>query len=156
MGSGSGAGAGRRSRAREDRDRIFLAKTVRAVAYGALSAFLLIYLETDLHFSVLSSLLLTSLTLVGAAAWNVLSLPRLEARLGRRRTVSAFSGLFVLSALLLYLASSPWLVLLAVLLGGIAASANDNGPLASLDQAILPSTLPRSQRARGFAWYNVL
>jgi MFS family permease len=147
---------GRRSRERDDRGHVFLAKSVRAVAYGALSAFLLLYLEQDLHLALLPSLVLTSLTLIGAAAWSLASVAPLERRFGRRRTLSIFGGLFTLSAALLFLTTSPYLVLLAVLLGGVGASANDNGPLAALDSAILPSTLRVSARGRGFAWYNVI
>ncbi|MCI4330933.1 MAG: hypothetical protein L3K19_03695 [Thermoplasmata archaeon] len=148
--------AGRKARARDDRGHVLLAKTVRAVAYGSLSAFLLLYLVEDLGLPLFWSLVLTSLTLIGAAAWNLLSVPRLESRFGRRRTLSIFGGLFTISAALLFLTTSPWLILGAILLGGVAASSTDNGPLAAIDQAILPSTLPNSERGRGFAWYNVL
>ncbi len=149
---------GRSGRAREDRGKIYLAKSARAVAYGSLSAFLLLYLTDDLGFPVFSSLALTALTLAGAALWSLAAVGRLEARLGRRRALNVFSALFVASAALLYLAPEryPVLVLLAVLLGGVAATSADNGPLASLDQAILPSTLRRADRAEGFAWYNLL
>jgi MFS family permease len=149
-------GTGRRHRRAEDRRRIFLAKTTRAVAYGALSAFLFLYLSQDLDFSVLSSLLLTALSLVGAAVASMLLLPSVERRLGRRRSTLVFAGAFVASAVLLFLSPLPTLVIVAILLGGVAASANDNGPLASLDQAMLPSTLRRSDRAAGFARYNLL
>jgi MFS family permease len=154
---------GRSGRAREDRGKIYLAKVARAVAYGALSGFLLLYLVDDLHFelpfsrdSTFSSLLVASLSLVGAAALSLVALPRLEPRLCRRRSLMLFSGLFVASALLLFLSPDPWLVVAAILLGGVAASNADNGPLASLDQAILPSTLRHADRTEGFAWYNLL
>lgn len=147
---------GRSGRLRDDRGKIYLAKTTRAVAYGALSAFLFLYLTDDLGFSVLSSLVVTALSLVGSAAWNFLALPPLEGRIGRRRSIAVFSGLFLASAALLFLATTPALVIVAVLLGGVAAATADNGPLASLDQAILPSTLRRADLTEGFAWYNLL
>jgi MFS family permease len=147
---------GRRERARDDRGHVLLAKSVRAVAYGALSAFLLLYLHDDLGLSLLWSLVLTSLTLIGAAGWSLLTVAPLEARFGRRRTLSIFGGLFTASAILLFVATSPWLVLFAVLLGGVGASSADNGPLAAIDQALLPSTLRSAERGRGFAWYNVI
>jgi len=149
-------GTGRRHRRAEDRRRIFLAKTTRAVAYGALSGFLFLYLTEDLGFSDLSSLLVTALTLVGAAAANLLLLPSFERRLGRRGALRVFALLFVGSALLLYLSPDPVLVIAAVLVGGVAASTADNGPLASLEQAILPATLRRADRAEGFARYNLV
>ncbi len=151
---------GRSGRARDDRGKIYLGKVARAVAYGSLSAFLVLYLNLDLGFSAFSSLILTSLTLVGAALWSLVAVAPLEARLGRRRTLRVFSVFFVVSAILLFLApATPWglvLVLVGVLLGGVAATSADNGPLASLDQAILPSTLRRADRTEGFAWYNLL
>jgi MFS family permease len=148
-------GTGRRHRRAEDRRRIFLAKTTRAVAYGALSGFLFLYLTQDLGFSSLSSLLVTALTLVGAAGANLLALRPLERRLGRRGALRVFVGLFVASALLLYLSPDPYIVVGAVLVGGVAASTADNGPLASLDQAMLPSTMRGPDRAAGFARYNL-
>jgi MFS family permease len=143
-------------RAREDRRRIYLAKAARSIAYGALSGFLFLYLEMDLAFSPFSSLIITAFTLVGTAFWNLAVLPPLDRRFGRRWTLGIFGGLFTFSAVLLFLANSAWEVIIAVLLGGVAASTADNGPLASLDQAILPSTLRRSRRAAGFATYNLL
>ena len=44
-------GTGRRHRRAEDRRRIFLAKITRAIAYGALSGFLFLYLSEDLGLS---------------------------------------------------------------------------------------------------------
>ncbi|MCI4339671.1 MAG: MFS transporter [Thermoplasmata archaeon] len=149
-------GSGRRHRRAEDRRRIFLAKSTRAVAYGALSGFLFLYLSQDLGFSNVSSLLVTALTLVGAAGANLLLLPPLESRFGRRGALRGFALLFVASAALLYLSPDPILVVAAVLVGGVAASTADNGPLASLDQAMLPSTLRRADRPEGFARYNLL
>jgi MFS family permease len=149
-------GTGRRHRRAEDRRRIFLAKTTRAVAYGALSGFLFLYLSQDLGFHNFESLIITALTLVGAAAANLTLLPPLERRFGRRGALRIFALLFVGSALLLYLSPNPVLVVVAVLIGGVAASSADNGPLASLDQAMLPSTLRRADRAEGFARYNLL
>ncbi|MCI4316949.1 MAG: MFS transporter, partial [Thermoplasmata archaeon] len=143
-------------RAREDRGLIYIAKTLRAVAYGALSAFLFLYLSQDLGFSTVSSLALTSLSLIGSAAWNFVAVGPLERRFGRRRSLWIFGGLFTASAALLWTATNPIVVLAAVLLGGVAAATADNGPLASLDQAILPSTLRRRERTKGFARYNLL
>lgn len=147
---------GRTGRASDDRGKIYLAKIARAVAYGALSAFLFLYLTGDLGLSGLAALVLTALTLVGAAVWSLVAVPPLETRFGRRGALRVFSGLFVLSAALLYLAADPAVVVAAGLLGGVAASSSDNGPLASLDTAILPATLSRHDRAEGFAWYNLL
>lgn len=144
------------ARRRNDLGLVYIAKSLRAVAYGALSGFLFLYLEEDLGFSPVDSLALSSLTLIGAAVWNLLALAPLERRWGRRRALSLFSGLFVLSAAILFLSADPYLVLLAILVGGISASTADNGPLASLDQAILPSVLTRRGRTRGFATYNLL
>ncbi len=142
-------------RAREDRQRIFAAKAFRAVAYGALSGFLVIYLR-NLGYSNAVALFVATLTLVGAALWNLLALPGLEARLGTRRALTIFGALFFVSALLLFFVVNFWVIVLAALLGGVGATTADNGPLASLDQAILPSTLRRSQRTQGFAWYNLI
>ena len=148
--------SGRDRRRLDDRYRIYLAKAFRAVAYGALSGFLFLYLEQATGLSPFLSLLVASLTLVGSAVWSFAAVAPLERRFGRRRTLQLFSGLFVASALLLYLTAAIPAVIAAVILGGVAASTADNGPLAALDQAILPSTLRRSRRAEGFAWYNLI
>lgn len=158
----SGAGmatpapAERHRRRADDRARIYVAKSLRAVAYGALSAFLLLYLTDDLGLPMLQSLLLASLTLVSAAAWNITALPPLERRLGRRRSLRLFAGLFVASAAALFLSASPFVVLAAVLLGGVAAATADNGPLATLDLASLPATVRRADRTQAFGRYNLL
>jgi len=140
----------------QDRARIYLAKGFRAVAYGALSAFLFLYLNEVLGFPVFSSLALTGVSLVGSALWSLFALPPIEAAWGRRRSTLLFAGLFALSGVLLYLAAAPALVVLAVLLGGVAASTADNGPLSSLEQAILPTTVRTPERSHVFAWYNLL
>jgi len=156
MGSSPGGASERGRRRAEDRRRIFLAKGTRAVAYGALSGFLILYLAQDLQLPVVESLALTAVTLVGAAVANFLLLPPVERRFGRRGAVRVFAGLFVLSAALLFFVGNAIVVVLAVLLGGVAASSNDNGPLSSLDQAILPSTRRRSEHAEDFARYNLI
>ncbi|HYK92507.1 MAG TPA: MFS transporter [Thermoplasmata archaeon] len=147
---------GRSGRARDDRGKIYLGKVARAVAYGALSGFLFLYLTDDIGLSGFGALVLTAFTLVGAAAWSLLGVSPLEARLGRRGAIRVFCLLFVLSAAILFLVAVPAAILAAALLGGVAAASADNGPLASLDTAILPSTLRRSDRAEAFAWYNLL
>lgn len=146
----------RRRRRADDRSRIYVAKSLRAVAYGALSAFLLLYLTVDLSVALLPGLLLTAVTLGSAAAWNLIALPGLERRLGRRGALKLFAGLFIASAALLFLSASPYVVLAAVLLGGVAATTADNGPLAALDLAALPNTARRSERTGTFGRYNLL
>ncbi|MCI4344386.1 MAG: hypothetical protein L3J87_02010 [Thermoplasmata archaeon] len=141
---------------REDRRKIYLAKSVRSVAYGLLSAALVLYLNEDLGYSTLSSLVITGLTVVGAGVASLVGVTPVVRRLGVRRSFGLFAGLFTLSAALLFLASSPIVVVAAVLLGGVAAASADNGPLASLDQAVLPSTLRRRDRLTGFARYTLL
>jgi MFS family permease len=156
MGAAPTAAFSRGRRRVEDRRRIFLGKTTRAVAYGALSGFLVLYLADDLHFSVSNSLILTAITLLGAAGANLVLLPPVERRFGRRGAVRWFAVLFVLSAALLFLVANWVVVVAAVLLGGVAASSNDNGPLASLDQAMIPSTRRRGDHAEDFARYNLI
>ena len=142
-------------RSLEDRNWIYLGKVTRAVAYGAASGFLFLYLEQSLGFSAFESLVVTSLTLVGAAVGSLVVLPIVVTRFGPRRATWLFAGLFVVSALMLFLSALVPVVVAAVLLGGVGAQTGDNGPLASLDQALLPSILRPSERTRGFAWYNL-
>jgi Major Facilitator Superfamily len=149
-------GTGRPDRGAGDRGKVYLAKATRAVAYGALSGFLFLYLTDDLGLSGLAALVVTALSLVGAALWSLLAVAPVEASLGRRGALRLFSALFVGSAALLFFAASPALVLVAVMLGGVAAASADNGPLAALDTALLPSTVRRADRAEGFAWYNLI
>ncbi|HEY6237672.1 MAG TPA: MFS transporter, partial [Thermoplasmata archaeon] len=142
--------AGSRGRRRaEDRRRIFLGKTTRAVAYGALSGFLVLYLSDDLGFSVSSSLILTAITLIGAAGANLAVLPTVERRLGRRGAVRVFAVLFVLSAALLFLVANGVVVVAAVLLGGVAASANDNAPSKAMTAPLLLPTTTIPEPAPG-------
>jgi hypothetical protein len=140
----------------EDRRKIYLAKSIRSVAYGLLSVALVLYLNEDLGYSTLNSLVITGLTVVGAGVASLIAVTPVVRRLGVRRSFGVFAALFTLSAALLFLTSNPIVVVGAVLLGGVAAASADNGPLASLDQAVLPSTLRRRDRLAGFARYNLL
>ncbi|HZY70891.1 MAG TPA: hypothetical protein VFF67_07960 [Thermoplasmata archaeon] len=138
-----------------ERAKIYLAKSLRAVAYGLLSAALLLYLEFDLGFTTLDGLVITSLTLVGSAVASLVGVRPVARRLGTRSGFLLFSALFVASAALLYLSSEPVVVLLAVLVGGVAAASADNGPLASLDQSMLASLTEGGDAGETFARYNL-
>ncbi len=141
--------------ASRDRTLLFGAKALRALGYGSLSAFLFLYL-TALGVPPGESLFVTALTLVGTAVWSLVVLPLVVRRAGRRRAVQLFAGLFALSAGLFFVATGPVTILASVLLGGVAASSADNGPLASLDAAILPQLARGRSRTAPFAQYNVL
>jgi MFS family permease len=94
--------------------------------------------------------------MVAASVWSVAA-ERIERSIGRRST-------FVVSALALAAGgfllfgwiSSPYVVVLAGLLGGILASSSDIGPLPTLEQATLASVVGEQSRTPAFSRYNLM
>jgi MFS family permease len=77
-------------------------------------------------------------------------------RIGRRRLLAAGAALMTL-ALLIPLVRGDLLVLILVgLTGMVAVTSNESSGLQSIDQAVLPQTVPDAQRTSAFALYNVV
>ena len=138
-----------------DRDRwgLTAARTIRGFGAGALSVVLAIELSRG-GYSALQIGVVLGLAMGAAAAWAILMPGRLPG-LSRR-------ALFVLGALAVALgglllwwdATNPWVLLPAVLLGGIVAGGADISPLGALEQGSLSRVAVDQNRTRLFVVYN--
>jgi len=75
-------------------------------------------------------------------------------RLGRRRSLLAFTILGAISALLFLSSPHPGVVVVAAVLGNLSLSVTEAGPLPSLEQAALPSCCSDHRRNLLFSIYN--
>ncbi len=133
---------------------VIAARALRSFGFGLNSVALGLYLagiglpggEIGLVFSAafVGSLALT----VIIAGWGD--------RIGRRRLLMAGSALMVLAAFVPLVSHDPLLLALIALSGMVAVNANESTGLQTVDQALLPQSVPDSQRTAAFALYNVL
>jgi len=77
-------------------------------------------------------------------------------RIGRRRLLMAGSGLMVLAAAIPLVSTDPLLLALIALSGMVSLNANESTGLQTVDQALIPQSVPDSQRTAAFALYNLL
>jgi MFS family permease len=130
---------------------LFLARSLRLLAYGSTSVVLVLYLrERGLDEAEVGRLL--TLTLAGDAALSLWLATRADRR-GRRRMLALSSGLMVLAGVVFVASGDPWLLLLAAIAGVISPSGNEVGPFLSIEQASLAQVVPVRQRTEVFAWY---
>lgn len=77
-------------------------------------------------------------------------------RIGRRRLLMAGSALMTTAALIPLVSRDPLLLAAIALSGMIAVNANESTGLQTVDQALLPQSVPEHQRTSAFALYNLL
>ena len=132
---------------------LFLTRSTRLFAYGALSVVLVFYL-TSLGLSTSQTGLLLTLTLVGDTVVSLYLTTRAD-RIGRRRMLIV--GAILMAAAGLAFASTRNFVFLvaAGTIGVISPSGNDVGPFLSIEQAALSHVVPDRTRTTVFAWYTL-
>jgi MFS family permease len=133
--------------------RLFLTRTVRLLAYGALSVILVVYLTTlGLGAAQVGTLL--TLTLAGDTAVSLWLTTRAD-RLGRRRML-VVGAILMAAAGMAFAATRNFLVLtIAGTIGVISPSGNEVGPFLPIEQAALSQVVPAGQRTGVFAWYTL-
>jgi MFS family permease len=133
---------------------VVVARALRSYAFGLNSVALGLYLsESGMPAAqvglVFSAALAGTLALtVVIAAWGD--------RIGRRRLLMAGSLLMVTAALIPFVGQDPLLLAAIALSGMVAVNANESTGLQTVDQALLPQSVPDSQRTSAFALYNLL
>jgi MFS family permease len=138
---------------RRDIALLFIARSIRLFAYGALSVVLALYLhEVGLTGAQIG--LLFTLTLAGDAGIS-LWITTTADRVGRKKMLILGAGLMVLAGAVFSLSGDPVLLIIAGIIGVISPSGNEIGPFLSLEQAALSQLLSAEQRTRAFAWYNL-
>ncbi len=142
-----------RSAHQRDVKLLFMGRSIRLFAYGALSVVLALYLhEAGLSEAWIG--MLFTLTLAGDAGIS-LWITTTADRLGRKKMLLAGAGLMVLAGVVFGLTGDPVLLLIAGIIGVISPSGNEIGPFLSLEQAALSQLLPSPERTRIFGWYNL-
>ncbi len=138
---------------RRDIPLLYIARSVRLFAYGALSVILALYLhEVGLRGEQIG--LLFTLTLAGDAGVS-LWITTTADRIGRKRMLLAGAGLMIMAGVVFSLTGNVVLLTIAAVIGVISPSGNEIGPFLSLEQAALTQLLPSEKRTSAFAWYNL-
>jgi MFS family permease len=132
---------------------LFLTRSVRLFAYGALAVVLVLYL-TGLGLSAAQSGLLLTLTLAGDTVVSLWLSTRAD-RVGRRRML-AIGAVLMAAAGLAFLATGNFLLLvIAGTIGVISPSGHEVGPFLPIEQAALSQIVPGERRTAVFAWYTL-
>ena len=133
---------------------VITARALRSFAFGLNSIALGLYLAglgmqgSQIGF-VFSAAFVGSLALtVIIAGWGD--------RIGRRRLLMAGSALMATAALIPLVSREPVLLALVALSGMVAVNANESTGLQTVDQALLPQSVPDRQRTAAFALYNLV
>jgi MFS family permease len=135
----------------EDVVRLFLARSLRLFAYGALSVVLVLYLAERGLTEARIGLLLTA-TLLGDTALSLWITTRAD-RLGRRNMLLLGAGLMTLSGVAFATTGNFVLLFVTATVGVLSPSGNEVGPFLPIEQAALSQVVDDSARTRVFAWY---
>ena len=133
---------------------VLVAKSARTFCYGFLGIVLPLHL-TALGMSATGVGVTITLTLAGSAllTWAV---RRPAERYGPRIALLALAMLSAVSALLLLWTSSPWLVVLAAVLGNVAVGTGETGPFLTIEQVVLARAVRPAERTHVLSVYNFL
>jgi MFS family permease len=134
-----------------DAIRLFLARSLRLFAYGALSVVLVLYLVERGLTEARIGILLTA-TLLGDTAISLGITTRAD-RHGRRRMLLLGAALMTLSGVVFAATGDFFLLLITATVGVLSPSGSEVGPFLSIEQAALSQVLRDSARTRVFAWY---
>jgi MFS family permease len=136
-----------------DLRRILGIQAVRAFLYGfgavILGATLAAQGASAARVGVLGAAILAGMALAAIAVGLV------GDRLGRRRTYTGLIGLMGLVGVGYALTDEFWVLVVLALLGVLSTDANDNGPLTTLEQAMIGQA-PAETRLRVFGRYNAV
>jgi MFS family permease len=134
--------------------RLMAAKAFRGFAFGLNAVALGLYLaELELPGEAIGAVL--SAALAGTLALTVV-ITLWGDRIGRRRLLVAGSALMLLAAVIPFVGANPVLLAVIGLTGMVAVTSSESTGLQSVDQAVLPQTLPPERRTAAFALYNLL
>src|SRR5258708_38989704 len=132
---------------------LFITRSVRLFAYGAISVILVLYLR-EVGLSEKEIGLLLTMPLGGDTLISLLITTTAD-RLGRKRMLIVGAVLMVLGGVAFALTQSFLLLLLAATVGVISPSGNEVGPSLAIEQAALAQNITAEQTTKTFAWYHV-
>ena len=133
---------------------ILVEKTVRTIPYGFLGVLFPIYMS-QLGFGPINIGLVLALTVASSAVYTLVA-SLFADHLGRLRTLVFFAFTDAIAGVLLFSSNSWWAPVTAGIVGNMTVGSGEVGPFLSLEQAILPGTLPATRRTLGFSFYNLV
>lgn len=133
---------------------VVAARALRSFGFGLNSVALGLYLA-GLGLPGVDIGLILSAAFAGSLALTVV-IAGWGDRIGRRRLLMAGSALMMTAALIPLVSREPLLLALIALSGMVAVNANESTGLQTVDQALLPQSVPDRQRTSAFALYNLL
>jgi len=132
---------------------VFIAKTTRTFCYGSLGVLFPVYL-TELGLDARGLGIAVTLALLSSAGLTV-AVRRPAQRWGPRTALLGLAALSVLAALLFLVAKSPWLVIVAAMLGNLAVGTGESGPFLALEQVAVTRASTREGLTRALSLYNL-
>ncbi|HEX6129795.1 MAG TPA: MFS transporter [Candidatus Limnocylindria bacterium] len=134
--------------------RLMAAKAFRGFGFGLNAVVLGLYLAAlELPGPVIG--LVLSAALVGTLALTLV-IALFGDRIGRRRLLVIGSALMALAAVIPFVGANPVLLVVIGLTGMVAVTSSESTGLQSVDQAVLPQTVPDARRTAAFALYNLI
>jgi MFS family permease len=134
---------------------LLCARIVRTFSYGFLSIVLAIYLKLSGFNEILIGVVLSA-TLVNSVIFNLFSSAYAD-RIGRKKILTIYTVLMVISAVIFFLTSNYVALIIAALVGTINVTGSEVGAFLSLEQAILPQTVNNIKKRNSiFALYNMV
>ncbi len=134
--------------------RVIIARGMRNFGYGFTSVLFGVTLSAA-GFSIVQVGLLLTVALVGDII-SIILVALFADRLGRRRVLAFFTLLMAAAGVAFALSHNVVILLLAAFFGIISPSNSENTPFSTIEQAILPQTVPQDRRTDVFARYNVI
>jgi MFS family permease len=134
--------------------RLMVAKAFRGFGFGLNAVVLGLYLAAlELPGPVIG--LVLSAALVGTLGLTLV-IALFGDRIGRRRLLVIGSALMGLAAVIPLVGANPVLLVVIGLTGMVAVTSSESTGLQSVDQAVLPQTVPDARRTAAFALYNLI
>ena len=133
---------------------MLVGKAARAFGFGLNSVALGLYMA-ELRLSGAAIGLVLSGALIGTMLLTLVVALGGD-RLGRRRLLAAGALLMTLALLIPVVRGDLLVLILVGLTGMVAVTSNESSGLQSIDQAVLPQTVPTRERTAAFALYNVV
>jgi MFS family permease len=137
-----------------DAQRIYAAGFIRSASVSCVGVTLAIYLAR-VGFSLAQIGLLIGVGLIGSAVATVVVSFRGDS-FGRRRTLIGLTSLATAGYLALAAFTNAALLVPLAFVGMLNGMGRDRGAVSSLEQAMLPETVPAHDRTSILAWYNLV
>lgn len=137
-----------------DGRRLLAGQAARALVYGFASVLLGVTLDAR-GWSTARVGVLLGAVLAGTALASI-AVARYADRIGRRRAYALLFAGLAASGLAFGLTDNVVVLVLVALTGTLSTEVVESGPFTSLEQAMLPETVPAHRRTRVFGTYNAI